>query len=308
MVVAASDRELRLGSVADSLGNHLRRAKVEYGALDRTQFAGRDQTLIDRRIRVRFNGEARAQSVGGSGACKTPIAMVGQVENGRRGGGCGVLDLELIVVRERVGEIHPELARVALITVRAHQRKPQGGPIDGICSLDGPDLAVEPLLAAMLGVGRSVPLELVPLAAHTESSLRDPVGVAPDRRTEVFAPVQILQGGIVTKHDVAEMPERVAHHQLAERRSEREDCGLGSPCVGKPAFDDLGPRRERARDPPGYGDAAWGLSLQGGCRPTSRAARARSSRHPTPAAACSPARGYRPARAARLPRRSRVGA
>ncbi len=159
MIVAAPMNELGIRAVPDPGCNDLRGAKIENGTRDRTQFAGRYQAGVDRRVRIGLNAQMRQQSVAGAG--QIPVTVMGKVYDGRRGGHRRVVDPQLVLVRQPVDNPHAKFTGVTLVAVRTHERQQECRAVGGIRALNRPDPAAEALLAAVLGIGRIVERQLV---------------------------------------------------------------------------------------------------------------------------------------------------
>src|SRR5699024_1744401 len=112
------------------------------------------------------------------------VGVTGQVD--RRGGIGGrlVVDLERVVVGQRVGDGDGEGAGVALLAVRAGVAEGDAG----VGRVRGrPDELVEAAFATVERVGVVVDGQVIGLAVQLEMAVGDPVAVATDDAAEVGA-------------------------------------------------------------------------------------------------------------------------
>ncbi len=130
-VVAVSAQQLWLLAIADVLADRFALAEIEVGPGDGAELAGGDQCRVDGRELFGRNGQHVVHHAAGAFAAEIPVGVVAQVDNGRLVGGGAVVDGQRVVVTQGVGRLHRELARIALVAIRADlaQRHARAGPL-----------------------------------------------------------------------------------------------------------------------------------------------------------------------------------
>src|SRR6476620_9648059 len=233
VVVAVAERELWV-VVADAGADRVRGAEVEGCAIDRGDLAGRDQSLVGRGEMVGVEGQLVAEDRAGAFACEVEIGVVGQVDDGRRVGGGAVVDAERAGGGQTVGDVDCEVARVALLAIRAG---PGEADSDGIGLADlsgGPDVLVEAADAAVERIWAVVERDLDSCAVDREPAAGDPVGVAADEGAEVGLAVVldvVVEGG-KAESDVGDSAGAVGNADGLDDAAEGKERDLDS-TVGK---------------------------------------------------------------------------
>src|SRR5262245_18294490 len=114
MAVAAKELFILL---LDARANRRGSGKVHWRPLHTAQLARGYERLADRRETIGDDYHFVLEDVG---VCtEIEIGMVGQIHDGLFGGRGGVVDLQLIVIGQRVNNRHSQCARVAFLAVSA---------------------------------------------------------------------------------------------------------------------------------------------------------------------------------------------
>ena len=146
--------------------------------------------------------------------------MAGRVEHRRGVGRCRVVDLQLVVARQRIGYRDVEVPGISLLAVgRAvgeGERRVSFGRGE---LLRLPDAAFESAAAAVQVVLSVVDREPVLPAVEREPALADPVSVAAHDRTAV-----VVRGGDIVS-DLLEPPYDVPEHSVGRRNPKGDDPG-----------------------------------------------------------------------------------
>ena len=156
VVVAAAEDDLLRAGVADPLADRVRRREVERRAGHRRDLAGRDRGRVDRRVVGGHQLQLVVVGAAGALAGEVEVGVVGQVDDRRRVGRRVVVDPQLVVVGQGVGDLDLERAGVALLAVRAGVAEPQADAVAVGDLARPPRRLVEALLAAVQVVGAVV--------------------------------------------------------------------------------------------------------------------------------------------------------
>jgi len=88
--------------------------EIERRALHGPQLAGGNQHRIDRREAAGVDGDFVAEDVALTGALQVEVGVVGEVDHGRLIRGRGVIDLQFVLVRQRVNHLGGKRCRGSL--------------------------------------------------------------------------------------------------------------------------------------------------------------------------------------------------
>jgi hypothetical protein len=138
-------------------------------------------------------------------AREVPVAVVGHVDQRRLVGGRRHLDLELVVIGQRVDGRRGHRAGIVLLAVGRHVREHQRRTGGVSLALRLPDHLVPALLAAVQVMRRVVRVQLVRLAVELEGRVLDPVRDAADDGAEIRARLHVVADVVEAEHDVAEL-------------------------------------------------------------------------------------------------------
>ena len=118
VVVAPAEFNLLVIGV-DARPNGCGLAEVKWSAFDLPQFAGGNQRVVHRSEPVGVDLNLVLQDVALALAGEIEVRVVGEIQHRVFVGGRGVVDLQLVRVGQRVGHFRGQLARIALLAIRA---------------------------------------------------------------------------------------------------------------------------------------------------------------------------------------------
>ena len=146
-------------------------------------------------------------------AFEVPIGVIGQINDGIFIGGRMVIDLQRVVVGQRVDDVDLKRPRVAFLAVGTGQVQPQPGTPARLDRRHLPDLLVEADFAAVQAVDAVVDRQRVLLAVEREFALGDPIGVAPDECAEIGAGIfDIALDVVIAEQHIAHLSLAVGDH------------------------------------------------------------------------------------------------
>ena len=203
MVVARAVGDLLVVGV-DPVADGRELAEVERRAGHGADLAGRDELGVDGREGVGVEHQLVVEDRAAVVAAEVEVGVLREVD--RRGlvRRRLVLEDDLVVVGEEVGDGGGEGAGEALLAVRAHAREH-----DALAALVGerlgvPDHLVEPDVAAVERVRPVVRRQLVGLAVELELGPADPIPVPADDGAEVRVGLAVGVGGVARDRVEAE--------------------------------------------------------------------------------------------------------
>ena len=148
----------------------------------------------------------------GGGTGEIEVAVIGEVEHGRRVGPRLIVDAQLPAGQEPVGNLHLEPAGKALLAVGAGISEDSAGAARLGQRLDLPDPGDEALAgAAVEGVGPVIGHEPDVAAVDRKAGASDPPGIAADDAAEEVARIPRLVGGEIgqAERDIVDPPRAV---------------------------------------------------------------------------------------------------
>ncbi len=228
VVVALPDHDLLVG-VADPRADRRRRREVERRPRDRSDHAGRDQRGVDRRVVVGLEPEDVILDRAGALTAEVEVRVVREVDDRRLVGGGVVVHPQLVLVRERVGHIDLQRARIALLAVRARVAELDAAGHDRAL----PDDLVEALDATVERVGPVVLGQRVRDAVERERAIRDAVGIAPRDRPEVRALGHVVGQVVETERDVRDSALAIRRVDLGDDAAVGDDLHRRAALVRK---------------------------------------------------------------------------
>ncbi|KAG5719920.1 hypothetical protein E4T56_gene15533, partial [Termitomyces sp. T112] len=217
VVVAARDRQLLVMPVAQGLAHHAPLAKIKGRARHRAQFAGGDQGSIDRRVTGRRNGQHLVHRITRPAlARQIEQGVIGHVHNGRLVGFGGKGDGQIARFVQRIGDRRIQRAGIAAVAIGADMAQHHRSHLAGSHAFHLPQLAVEPLAAAMQAVHLVIERELVGLPVQREFAARDPVGIAAHRNAEKGLARLIGPGVGQADDDIRRFAMTVGRHEFLQ--------------------------------------------------------------------------------------------
>src|SRR3954452_3369086 len=214
VIIAMTAFDLRIVG-ANTRANWMCLTEVERRAVDGMRWTGqRDRGLVDCEIMV---GRQRQTMIQDAGARGDPVeieeAVICQVDDRRTGRPGAESDGQFHRPGQLIGDADIEPPRIVRLAVRAdikHRDRRPGAVFDGN---DLPELAVEAVGAAMQGMRAVICVQAHVLTVERIARLSDAVGVASDRRAEIFPELEVAQQVIMAEHDVVNAALRIRHQQ-----------------------------------------------------------------------------------------------
>ena len=192
----------------------------------------------------------------GAGARQVPVGVVGQVHHGGLVRSRGVLQLQLVVIVQRVDELDVQRAGIALVTVGTGQREFNGRRVSLWQGSGLPDLFLKAVPAAvdvdLAGVRRQREFD----AVDRELGSGDAIGIAAHDRAEQRMPAQIVIEGVQVQRDVRQPAVAVGRLDRRERGPVGHDFDLQPVGVGQRVQVDPRPIRQAAEKRLGHGRGA----------------------------------------------------
>ncbi len=219
--------------VPDATANHLRVAKIKRGSDNRPQLAGGNQCCIDRCEAGSVDREDVIHDRALRVTRQVEVRMVGEIDRRRCRGSRLVLDGQRVVIVQPIGGVRSELPRVTLLACRAHVGEPQRLPRRSLDRLGLPHALVEAFSAAMQGIGRIVPRQLVGLAIQCKTAVGDAIGIAPDTGAEIRHPGQIGIEAVEAQYDVLETTRPIGRLQRHYGGPVRHNADFDAAHVGQ---------------------------------------------------------------------------
>src|SRR5437867_9230911 len=141
----------------------------------------------------------------GTFASEIEVRMISKIDDGVFVSSRGVLDLQFVVVRQRVDNGDREISRKSLLTVFANIAEREANATVAFNFLRLPDDFVESLEPAVQGIIAVVLRERILPAVQGETAFPDSVAVAPNDRAEEGAVFQIAIKSLVAKDNIADL-------------------------------------------------------------------------------------------------------
>ena len=234
VVVSVAVLNLHVGGVVDAVANAGGGAEVEGSAFDVSNLACCQHVLVDGSVLVGVQVQHFVESILGGVAAQAEVAMVGQVEDGGLVGTALIGDGQGVVVAQLVGDLHADVARIAILAVRTC-----GGELEGlVVHLIGfPDAVVEGNGAASVEtVHVVVGNQLILLSVEGELGISNAVAIASDEGSEVasfVAELDVVVDVVVSQADIDELAVLVGHHDADDASSEVCEADLHAVGVGQ---------------------------------------------------------------------------
>ena len=174
-----------------------------------------------------------AQDVTRACACQVEVAVVGEVDRGRRIGSGRVVNAKFVIIRQSIDHFDRQVTRVALLLVWAQVVQLQGRPFFGFQRFGLPDDFIEPLDPTVQMVGTVVSGEYVLLPFECELTAGDTVAHAADNGAEIRMAFQVFLQGIESQHDVLEIAVTVRHFKRHHDAAVVGNPGFKSVFIGQ---------------------------------------------------------------------------
>lgn len=234
VVVAYAILDLLVGGVVDAVANAGGGSEVEGSALDVSNRAGSQHVLVNGCVLVGIQVENLVESILGGIAAEAEVAMVGQVEDGGLVCAALIVDRQGVVVAQFIGDLHADVARIAIFAVRTCRGEFQGLVVHLI---GFPDTVVESDVAASVkAVHVVVCNELVLLSVEGEFGVSDAVAVTSDECSKVaalLAVLDVVSDAVVTQADVNQLAVLVGYHDADDASSEVGEANLHAVGIGQ---------------------------------------------------------------------------
>ena len=236
VVVAATETDLFVvGGVAFADGAG--RSEVHRRAGDRSDLTSRDEADRDWGIVIGVEGEEVTVDVADTFTLQVEIHVVGEVHGCRLVSGGVVVNRELVIVREQVGDFHFEGAGITLINVGAGMPKRNAGIVTPDDRSGFPHDFIETLVAAVeVSVDvfvRVVDDEGVVGAVEGERAVGDAIAVTTDEATEVRRLVFVVGDVVEAEVDVGELAVTVWRYEADDRSAVGHDVGGEPVAIGE---------------------------------------------------------------------------
>src|SRR4029077_7805727 len=212
-------------------------AEIERRVRDALDLASGNERRIHRSVTIAVELQDVLKDVTVALARQIEITVIGEVENGGLVSFSRVLDLELIGIGERVGDVDSQRGGIALFTVGADIREAHGLSLSVFRGRGLPNSAVETNLAAVERVRGVVDVEMIFLAIESELAIGDAVAVAADGGAEVRMRIAYVALELVeAKNDVAEFAILIGNEELRDEGAITND----SDCSAVTAVESVG--------------------------------------------------------------------
>src|SRR5262249_55217674 len=117
-IVAVARFDLRIDGVADARADRGGLPEIERRARDRLQLAGRDQALIYRREAVGIDHYLVSEYIAFSRQIE--VGVVYKIADLRLGGSCRIVDLQLVLIGQRITRLCRQSPRKILLAFLAY--------------------------------------------------------------------------------------------------------------------------------------------------------------------------------------------
>ena len=179
--------------------------EIEGSCLHREDLSRWDERRVHRSDVIRGDHELVPEDVPAPGPRQVEVAVLREVDGGGPIGSGKIVDDQLIGVRESVGDLGLEGARIPLLTIGArvaehHSDSPFGGE-----GLPGPEHLVEPLDSAVKVVVTIVGSQGEGLALDFEAGPGDSISVTADNGSKIRRGIQVPLQVIVAQYDVRQL-------------------------------------------------------------------------------------------------------
>ncbi len=180
-----------------------------------------DQAGADRRVGLGMDGQLVAQDIALAG--QVEVRVVGQVD--RRGlVGDGVeSDTQFVIVAQFVYRGGFQVARVALVAVRAQVAEDQAGRLRRGEGFGLPQAAMKAIGAAMQVVDAVVQVQLMGFAVQREAAVGDAVAVAANQRAEIIRVAHVGRDVVIAEHHIGHDAVAVRHVELRDDAAQVAD-------------------------------------------------------------------------------------
>src|SRR5439155_11569446 len=160
---------------------------------------------------------------------KIEIGVLSEINDGVLIGGRGIINLQLVCVRQRVDDFDRKVSRIAFFAIFAQISQFHRRAIRDFQYSRLPHNFVEAFDAAVEVILAVVDRQLVFDAVECEAALSDAIAIATDNRTKVRTTLQVSIEVVEAEHDVVKLA-------VAIRDLER---GYNAAVVDNPGFDAL---------------------------------------------------------------------
>ena len=239
VIVAAAMPQLYVVSI-DTRPDGGRGGEVERRVGHRRQLAGRNQRCIDGCVAIVIDAELVAQDV--AAGRHVEVRVLGQVDRGRRVGNGVVVDDQLIVVGEPIGDRDIERTWVAFLAVRAPVGESNLVRPKGFAT---PKHLVEASIATVQMVGVVVRGQGANRPVDGEATSGDAVRIASDHGTEVRAVAKVAVERVVAQSDVGKLTVAIGHLDGLQDGAVLDGSYLEAVGVGQPEQPNVAPVRQR---------------------------------------------------------------
>ena len=155
------------------------------------------------------------------------IGVLRQVDDRGLVGFRGVIHAQLVIIRQRIGDIHGQITGIAFLAVFAQVGQFEPGPVPAdIGPDDFPDDLVKAFETAMQRVGRVVRGERVGHAIQRKPALCDAIAIAPGERAEKRAVLHIPVERVIPQNDIVEVAVRIGHFERRDNAAVGHDAGF----------------------------------------------------------------------------------
>ena len=186
-------KTFRRGILLDIFSDRRRRAEIESGAGDVIHFSCRNQVGVDVQYLVGFDRQDRVEHIATAGSAQVPVAVVAEVDVGRRVSGGGEGHRQFVRFVETVLGNGGQRSGVTFHAVRADQREADAGVIAIVECLGVPKQVVETDVATVQMMATMVFGHLVGFPVDRKLSLSDSIGKPADGRSEMRMTVDVGQ-------------------------------------------------------------------------------------------------------------------
>src|SRR5262249_45646029 len=212
-------------ALADPCSDCRRLSEVERRARDRRELACWNQSRVDRRVPVRIECELVVENISPT-TSEVEVRVLCEIDDRRLIGRSFVLDAQLVVRCECVGDSCRKRSGIALISIRTGVTEPYAYVFSVPKWLAAPHDLVESFHAAVQMIRTVVGGKLERSAVDREASRRDTVAVAADNRSEVRRGAQIAIERVKAEDDVVEMVRAIGRLERHDDAAVRNRANL----------------------------------------------------------------------------------
>ncbi len=204
VIVAVTRLQLIVGR-ANPASNGVRPPKVEGGPRHRPQLTCRDHGCIHRSESVGIERQHVVNDRAPRIAAQIEIRVIGEIDGSCLGSPRPVLDLQRVVVPEKIIHMGRELSGKPLLPFRTHISKTGRGSGGHGGRFVRPDAFIEAVPATVQGVRSVVLGQLVRFAVQSETPRRDAIGKAPHTGAKIRNARQVGFDRVESQNDVLQV-------------------------------------------------------------------------------------------------------